>query len=416
MHQTVREFFRPGGPTARSVFRMSSDDDANLGIAITCIRYLMLCATNPSLSDPPESASWTSDHFEACVRYLHERPFIKYALSYLEEHLHKCRQATRISGLISQIRKQLTSGPTSCILEAWFLQDWRQADPTEKEQRDSKEFRKRLLHTATRMEYSQVVDVLLIAGAEVEACLDGKTPLMVSAEIGDRETAGVLLDNGASMMARENNGQTALHLAAREGHKTVVGLLVDRGADKEAKDNKGQTALHLAAVNGHEGNARLLLDQSAEIDARDTEGQTALHLAASSGRDSVLALLLDQGADMEGTDTYGWQALHTAIWNGHGGTVTFLVEALSADKEANDHYKWTALHVAAICGRNIMVEMIVQNLGANKDAKDQIGWTALHFVAALGLKGTVQTLIKILGVNKNAKNKKGEAALDLALK
>ena len=414
MHQTVREFFRPGGPTARSVFRMSSDGDANLGIAITCIRYLMLCATNPSLSDPPESASWTSDHFEACVGYLHERPFIKYALSHLEEHLHKCRQATRISGLISQVREQLTCGPTSCILQSWFPQEWGQAVTTEKEQRDSKEFRRRLLHTATRMKCSQVVDVLLIAGAEVEACLYGKTPLMVSAELGDQETARVLLDNGASMTAKDNNGQTALHLAAREGHNNVVGLLIDWGADKEAADNKGQTALHLAAVNGHEINARLLLDRGAEIEARDNEGRTVLHLVASSGRDSVLALLLDRGADMKGKDIYGWRALHTAVWSGHGGTVKLFVEALSADKEAQDHCGWTALHVAAVCGRNTLVKMIVQNLGANKDAKDGIGWTALHFVAALGLKGTVQTLIKILGVNKNAKNNEGKEALDLA--
>ena len=414
MHQTVREFFRPGGPTARSVFRMSSDGDANLGIAITCIRYLMLCATNPSLSHPPEPASWTSDNFEACVQYLHERPFIKYALSYLEEHLHKCRQATRISGLISQVRDQLSSGPASCILEAWFPQDWRLAVATEMEEYDNEEFRKRLLHTATHMRCSQVVDVLLIAGTEVEACLDGKTPLMVSAEIGDCETAGVLLDKGASMGAKDNEKQTALHLAARSGHSTVVGLLIDRGADKEAKDNKGRTALHLAAVSGQEGNARLLLDQGAEIKASDAERQTPLHLAAANGRDSFVALLMNRGISMEVEDKYGWQALHTAAWNGHESTVKMLVETLSAEKEARDECGWTALHVAAFSGRNTMVEMIVKGLGADNEAKDYAGWTALHFVAALGLKHTVQLLIEILDVDKRAQNHQGKTALDLA--
>ena len=414
MHQTVREFFRPGGPTARSVFQISSDRDAHLWIAITCIRYLMLCAANASLSDPPKPASWTSDHFEACVRYLHERPFIKYALSYLEEHLHKCGQATRISGLISQVREQFTGGPTSCILEAWFPQDWRPVVVTEKEQQGSKEFRKRLLHTATRMKCSQVVDVLLIAGAEVEASVDGKTPLMVSAEIGDWETAGVLLHRGASMTAKDNNGQTALHHAAREGHSPVVGLLIDRGADKEAADNKRQTALHLAAVKGQESNARLLLDQGAEKEALDAESQTALHLAASSGSDSVVALLLDRGAHTNVEDGYGWQALHTAAWNGHEGTVKMLVETLGADMEARDRCGWTALHVAAVCGRSSMIETIVKNLGADKDAKDIAGWTALHFVAALGLKDTVQMLIEILDVKRHAQNDDGKTELDLA--
>ena len=414
MHQTVREFFRPAGPTDLSVFRMSSNNDAHLGIAISCIRYLMLCATNSSLSNPPKPATWTKDHFEACVRYLHERPFIKYALSYLQEHLHTCRQVTRISALISQTREQLTSGPSSCILEAWVPQDWRLVVATEKEQHDNKEFRKRLLHTATRMKCSQVVDVLLIASAEVEASLDSKTALMVSAEIGDWETARVLLDQGASMTAKDSDGQTALHLAARKGHNTVVGLLIDRGADKEAADNKGQTALHLAVVNGQEGNARLLLDQGADIGADDAESQTALHLAAANGRDNLLALLLNRGAKITEEDDCGWQALHTAAWNGHGGTVEILVETLSANKEARDRSGWTALHVAAFCGRNAMVEMIVKNLGADKDAKDEAGWTALHFVAALGLKDTVQMLIKILDANKHAQNNKGKTALDLA--
>ena len=165
MHQTVREFFRPDGPTAKSVFRMSGNDDANLGIAIACIRYLMLCITNSSFSDGPATASWTSDHFEACVRYLDERPFFKYALNYLEVHLHKCHpsQVTRVSALVSQVLEKLTRGPVSCILEAWVPQDWRQVVAAEKEQYDRKEFRKRLLHTATRMKCSQVVDVLLIA-------------------------------------------------------------------------------------------------------------------------------------------------------------------------------------------------------------------------------------------------------------
>jgi hypothetical protein len=45
MHQTVLEFFRSSGPTSRSKFQIS-EDNADLGITITSIRYLMLCTTN----------------------------------------------------------------------------------------------------------------------------------------------------------------------------------------------------------------------------------------------------------------------------------------------------------------------------------------------------------------------------------
>src|SRR6266436_2183027 len=45
MHQTVLEFFRAGGPTEGSRFRMAAAS-AHVGISIACIRYLALCVTD----------------------------------------------------------------------------------------------------------------------------------------------------------------------------------------------------------------------------------------------------------------------------------------------------------------------------------------------------------------------------------
>jgi hypothetical protein len=118
MHQTVREFFYSGGPTAESKFRRSSSD-AHAQISITCIRYLILCAANTRLAEElPKREPWVSGRFEAYVRYLNERPLVNYALSYLKKHLLHCGQVTGIQRFISQFREQLTNNPTSYLLES----------------------------------------------------------------------------------------------------------------------------------------------------------------------------------------------------------------------------------------------------------------------------------------------------------
>ena len=383
MHKTVREFFRPEGPTTWSKFWINRID-ANREISITCIQYLMLCGAKISSIDQVNGGKpWTTEHFEAYAQYLNRRPFFKYALEYAERHLQQCSRVAGDLKLISQLCKVLDDRPAAYILGNWIPQAWGQRIPGHEQPDNGKDFRAKLLHAATRMKYSEVVEALLIAGAEVDASLGGKTLLMVAAEGGDLVAARVLLDRGALVGVRDDSGRTALHLAAANGHNLVVGLLVDRGAEKEAEDSKRQRALHLAAANGHE---------------------------------SIIRLLVDRGADKRAKDVLGWEALHSAAWNGHNTTIQMLVKSLDANMEEKDKGGWTALHVATVSGHNATIRLLVENLGADKNAKDNIGWTALHFAAAFGLKDTTQLLSKTLDVNKNAQNKEGETALNLAQK
>ena len=325
MHQTVREFFRPDGPTAQSKFQMKSSE-SHMRIFITCIRYLMLCTAKTVLIDQAAGGKpWTAKDFEACAKYLSGRPFFNYALEYVERHQQQCGQGAGDSDLLSQLRKRLNSSPAAYMLGNWIPQAWGQRFPGQKQQGYDKDFRAGLLHAATRMRHPQVVEALLIGGAEVEVYLDGKTPLMVTAESGDLATARVLLERGALIGAKDGNGRTALHLAARNGHNPVTSLLIDRGADKEVKDVKGQTPLHLAAANGHEPVAGLLIDRGADREAKDKEHQTALHLAAANGHNAVIGLLVDRGANNEAKDDFGWGLLHTAAWNDREATIQMLV-------------------------------------------------------------------------------------------
>ncbi|KAA0166638.1 hypothetical protein FNF27_07469 [Cafeteria roenbergensis] len=77
-------------------------------------------------------------------------------------------------------------------------------------------------------------------------------------------------------------------VAAQDGHESTVGLLLDRGADVEAREEDGWTAVMVAASNGHESTVELLLDRGADVTATNADGETALCVAANA---SVLKVL-----------------------------------------------------------------------------------------------------------------------------
>ncbi|KAF8542374.1 hypothetical protein BDD12DRAFT_876727 [Trichophaea hybrida] len=254
----------------------------------------------------PGVDSWTPKHFEAYAEYLNKRPFINYALSHLTQHIESCRQRANFEQLVSLLCEQLSNNPACLLLESWVESHLHQNISTP-EKGFANDFRIELLHAATRMKYSHVVEAVLATGADKEACLDDKTPLMVSAESGDEATARVLLDQEARIGAKDKNKQTALHFAAAKAHDQMIKLLFHRGADTEAMDGEGRTPLHHAASNGHNTTLQMLIKTlSVDKEVTDYYGRTALHHAASNGHDTTLRILIETlSVDKEVTDGEG---------------------------------------------------------------------------------------------------------------
>jgi hypothetical protein len=226
MYQTVLEFFRAGGPTEGSIFQMAAAD-VHTDISITCIRYLILCATNTGISNfkvpiseanlsaihylymgdlrsrplpevhrnaanfaGPGQEFWTSREFKGYARYLNGRLFLTYILGHLNDHLPKCRHAQDIQGLVSQLCERLINNPISYLL--WNLDVMKSGDT--RAESLVKHFLNNLIRFAVEMHFPRVVEVSLVAGADGGARFDGKTLLMVSVENGDQTTVRVLLD------------------------------------------------------------------------------------------------------------------------------------------------------------------------------------------------------------------------------
>ena len=71
----------------------------------------------------------------------------------------------------------------------------------------------------------------------------GATALIAAASFGQNETASLLIEAGADLEVKNNEGSTALHTAAFLCREKIVKALLAKGADRNARNNAGSTAL-----------------------------------------------------------------------------------------------------------------------------------------------------------------------------
>jgi ankyrin repeat protein len=123
-----------------------------------------------------------------------------------------------------------------------------------------------------------LIDVLLQAGANPACVSDMEdTALMIAAQCGYLEGVHYLLRHqpAALLDARDIIGQTALLIALRNRHLAVASALLDAGADVTARDDDGSTAL---MVCSDVDMARRLLDLGVDVNARDVDGDDAFSI------------------------------------------------------------------------------------------------------------------------------------------
>ena len=168
----------------------------------------------------------------------------------------------------------------------------------------------RFLRFSSEKGYLNAVQLLLDQGASVEAKNNlGRTSLMISSQNRCLEIVKLILDRGALTEAKDNFGWTSLMFASQKGYLEIVKLFLDRGALVEAKDNTGRTALMIASENGHLEIVKMLLDRGALIEAKKDYSSTALMLASRYGHLEIVKLLLDHGALIDAKNDY----LNTAL-------------------------------------------------------------------------------------------------------
>ncbi len=285
------------------------------------------------------------------------------------------------------------------------------------------------LHVASSNGHEAVVSILLENGADVNAKNnDGSTPLHYAIQFGasgnghesvvscfgNENIVSLLLENGANVNAKNDFGSTPLHTACFFGHESIVLFLLEEGADIEAKCEGGQTPLHYASENGHKAIVSLLLEKGAKVNAKsDADGQTPLHSASRSGHKAIVSLLLEKGAEVNAkSDADGHTPLHSASRSGHEAIVSLLLEKGAEVNAKSDADGQTPLHSASRSGHEAIVSSLLEK-GADVNAKDDTGWTPLHKAGYNGHEAIISLLLE-KGADVNAKDDTGWTPLHKA--
>ena len=87
----------------------------------------------------------------------------------------------------------------------------------------------------------------------------------------------------------DNKSQSALQYALKSHNVVAAMTLLEDGASIEGKNDEGRTVLHLSAEYGNEKLFELLMKNNANVNDRDNKGQSALYYSIASS--NVLAAM-----------------------------------------------------------------------------------------------------------------------------
>lgn len=123
------------------------------------------------------------------------------------------------------------------------------------------------------------------------------SPLHFAVSQASPEVIAILLEAGAKLNARTQDGFVPLHLAASAGSPEVVLTLLQAGANVHARAERGYSPLQLAAMYANNGAIAALVANGADVNSRDANGMTPLHTAARFGTPETVMILLAAGSD-----------------------------------------------------------------------------------------------------------------------
>jgi ankyrin repeat protein len=228
-----------------------------------------------------------------------------------------------------------------------------------------------------------------------------------------------LLDEGASVDARDRLGARPLSHAARSGHLQMVDLLLAHGAPIDARNLAGSTALYLAAEGSHIAIAQRLIERGADVKLSGRSGITPIAAAAYAGNEIIFDALLARGADERAPDDTGKPPI---VYAAAGARFSIVKRLLARNTDVNARYRNDLTLLMWASGPDELVpepqalEVVsyLLDAGAHVDDRDDRGRTAL-MIAAEGGHAEIANLLLARGADPSLKDKAGKRAADLTV-
>jgi ankyrin repeat protein len=189
------------------------------------------------------------------------------------------------------------------------------------------------------------------------------------------EAAEILLRAGADLEARDEEGMTALQVASLKGsNKPMVDLLVKAGANLNTRGFNGMTPLMHAARKQHGlKNVKHLMSfaQGAlDLQATDRHGGTALQYAIEGKNIDAATFLIEAGLDPLQVDKFGCSPIQRAL---RLRLTQFTLENLPEVDTICSPVQGSILNTAAFMGNEVVVTELLKRV----PEKDQVEYVNL---------------------------------------
>ena len=234
----------------------------------------------------------------------------------LEEYYPKVKDIRADSNSVEEVYSLIEKGMSLKGLKDLNL-DLEMQSPIKRD--SSWEWGFTLLHLASEENNTPAIQLLLEAGADkaTKTPVTDKIPLHIAVLSDSMEAVKVLADE-ETVNVQEKFGQTSLHFASiinshdadtgtYEKDYEIIRILIENGADVNVRNNDGEIPLHKASEGVYNPSdttskelqlkiAHMLLDET-NINTRNNYNWTPLHVASLSEQDGIVKFLLEEGAD-----------------------------------------------------------------------------------------------------------------------
>jgi len=126
-----------------------------------------------------------------------------------------------------------------------------------------------------------------------------------------------------------STNERAIHLVAKDADLSWLAFLIQKGARLDVKDNQGNTPLIDAVRSGFMDGVRVLIAKGAQVNASNSLGETPLIIAVQKRDVPMTRLLLTEGADPAKKDTSsGMSARDYAVRDGRSDAILRLMDEI----------------------------------------------------------------------------------------
>ena len=259
--------------------------------------------------------------------------------------------------------------------------------------------------------YTTEVVRLINKGADVNSRTnDGVTPLMYAVQQENKEIVEFLFLKGAYPNLMPDNGIPTLITAVKTENFDITEILIRNGANINKGDPQGITALMYAAAFNNFVLCDMLIYYEAWVNLKDNKGNSSLLVASYYGNKDIVKLLIDNKAEINLADKYGNTPLHVASQNGYMDIVQILLENGANINEQNKG-GYTPLTLAIKSNNSKLVEYLLKE-GADPNVELSLNTFPMN-VAMKTKNDTLKRLLEEYDAELNRKPVFNMISLDL---